>query len=290
MNEVKKGAIPINPIRRAYHRHIKRRKIVPLGKGMGFDWTTGYDVRDTIGQITIKNQGTNYSCGGQAMSYALEISRRLQGIKEGQISAKSMYAPIAYSGGGTTVAALTTQFCTRGGNLEVVVPSYDANGNPLSESMMTEKSWQTPQTIRDALTRAGYTPLDVERDIDSIAQAISSYGFVIWEIRGQVNGTWASAYPLPPQNGATGEFFAHFMTSIGAKMINASKTIVSLESEGTGQGDNGIQYFNSNYTDSPYIVDCLTFIPDSLISSLPPTMGVWQALLVWFKGQFGVKI
>lgn len=277
------GAIPINRFHRWFHRNFKRIKLIPLGKGIGFDWTTGYDVRDVIGTITIKNQGTNSSCGGQAQAYALEISRRLQGIEEGAISADSMYAPIAYPGGGTTVPALTTQFCTRGGNLESTVPSYDAYGNPNSEIMAEDLSWYTPKMKADAFIRSGYTPLDVKITMDEIATSIQNYGFIIWEIRGQVNGTWASKYPLPPQKGGTGEFFSHFMCIIGARMINGVQTLIALESEGIYQGDQGIQYFTSNYVNSPYIIDCFTFVRDSQIKSLPPTMGVWNSLLQWFK-------
>lgn len=277
------GAISINPIYRWYHQTFKRRHVSKTVSGMPFNWTTGYDVRNTIGPITIKNQGTNDSCGGQAGSYAMEISRCLQGITDGQISAKSIYSPIAYPGGGTTVPALTTQFCTKGGNLETAVPSYDAVGNPLSELLMEDLSWQTPSTVADAFKRAGYTPLNVNIDINSIAQAIQAYGFVIWEIRGQVNGTWASAFPVPPQKGATGEFFAHFMCGIGGQYANSQNELIFLESEGTVQGEAGIQFFHQDYVDSGYIVDCFTFIPDGMIASLPPTMGIWQSLLAWFK-------
>lgn len=274
------GAISINFINRWIHRNLRRHKVAGT---VPFDWTAGFDVRNKIGPMTIKNQGTNDSCGGQAGSYAMEISRRMQGITEGPISAKSIYAPIAYPGGGTTVSSLTTQFCTKGGNLEVAVPSYDANGNPLSESLMEDNSWDTPVMAQNALTRAGYTPLDINITMDEIASAIESYGFVIWEIRGQVNGTWASPYPQPPVKGATGEFFAHFMCLIGAETINGVPTIIALESEGIDQGIQGIQYFTENYINSGYIVDCFTFVSDEKIGSLPPNMNPWNALLTWFQ-------
>lgn len=285
LNEKKgSGAISINPLYRWYHKIFKRHKLSNLGKGNPFNWQIGYDVRDTIGPITIKNQGNNDSCGGQAGAYAMEILRRMKGLNEGEISAKSIYAPIAYPGGGTTVPALITQLCTRGANTEFVISSYDANGNPLSESMMEDLSWRTPQTVQDAFARAGYTPLNIPIDMDDIASAIASYGMVIWEIRGEVNGTWASPSPQPPKTpGGNGEFFSHFMCLFGANNRNDQPTLMALESEGLSQGIQGIQFFNQNYIDSGYIVDCFTLIPDSQIDSLPEVMSPWNALLVWFK-------
>lgn len=273
------GAIPINPLWRKVRR-IFRSKV---GKGTTFDWATGYDVRDTIGPIIIKNQGVNFSCGGQAGSYFLEIQRRLQGIKEGDCSAKSVYAPIAYPGGGTTIDSLETQIGTRGSNLEAAVPSYYITGQPLSEAMMIDMSWDTPSMQQDALQRAGYTPYDIGTDIDNVASAIQAYGAVIWEIKGKSNGTWISAYPQPPLPGNPNPFFAHFMCAIGAKMINGQKTIIALESMGIEQGDQGIQYFQENYFNSGYILDVFTLIYDKKITSLPVSMPIWVGLLQWFK-------
>ena len=92
------GVIRRNPIKKKVQRltrYVQDRRIAM--SGIPFDFQTGYDVRDYIGNIPIKNQGKNDSCSGQAGSYFLEIQRRLKGIKEGAISAKSIYSLIAYS-------------------------------------------------------------------------------------------------------------------------------------------------------------------------------------------------
>lgn len=281
MNEsdLQHGAIPINRVRRTVNKKIFREK---LAGGIGFDWTTGFDVRNDIGAILIKNQGNNSSCGGQAGSYFLEIQRRRQNIVEGPISAKSVYSPIAYKGGGTTISALMSQVGAHGGNLESAVSSVDINGNPLSEVFMASKAWETPALLTDALLRGGYLPYDIGEGIDDVANAIKSYGAVIWEINGQNNGTWTSPTPKPPIKGQ-GDIWSHFMCAIGTKLINGKKTIVALQSMGPGWGDQGIQYFDEEYFNSGYIVDAFTFVYETELLPTSDNYSPWAEVLRWFR-------
>ena len=282
---IKSGARPISKIRRKLRKAFRPS----LARGFGFDWTMGFDVRDLTGPITIKDQGDNSSCGGQAGSYFLEVQRLLQGIKEGSLSAKSVYAPIAFKGGGTTIPMLEEQLGGAGANLESSVPSMSIYGNPLDESMMEEKSWITDTLLTDALTRAGYTPYDIPDDIDSVALAIKNHGAVIWEITGQNNGTWASPYPKPPSKTNKNEMWHHFMCCIGAKIINGKKTIIALQSMGEGYGEKGIQYFQEDYFDSGYIVDAFTLIYDKNLVPDPNNHSFWSEVLRIFRKHWGLS-
>ncbi len=276
------GAIKINPLHRIVWRFVSRQRI---GKSsIPFNWQQGYDVRDTIGQIQIKNQGVSDSCGGQAGSYFIEVQRRLQKINEGAISAKSVYAPIAYPGGGTTVSALETQIAARGATLESTVPSYYPSGAPLDELQFEDRSWDTSAEVMPMQARAGYTPMDVTMDIDSIANAIQTYGAVLIEIDGQNNGTWQSAYPKPPENANNNPHWQHFMCLIGAKLINGVETLIALNSWGTEIGDNGVQYFLSDYVDYGFI-DCFTFVKDSQLQPIKQNNSVWSWLWCYFMGK-----
>lgn len=273
------GARPINPLRRKVKKLLRQK----VAKGFSFDWTKGYDVRDTIGQIKIKNQGTNFSCGGQSGSYFIYVQRQLQGIKEGEVSAKSIYSPIVYPGGGTTIDMLEKQIAGAGANLENDVKSYDAYGNPQPEYMISDKSWITPSLMIDALKRAGYVPYDIKDDIDSVANAIEVYGAIIWEIVGQNNGTWLSAYPQPPVKTNKNEKWHHFMCGIGAKMINGKKTIIALQSMGEEYGDHGIQYFTEDYFNSGYIADAFTFIYGKNINPDINNTSFFANVIRWFR-------
>lgn len=280
------GAIPSNRLL-AKIRHSSRRQ---LGKASApYPWSVGYDVEQKVGLIPKKDQGSNDSCGGQAGSYFLEVQRRLQGITEAECSAKSVYAPIAYPGGGTTVSDLQTQIAARGSNLETEVPSYDANGNPLPEPLITEKSWMTPALITSALKRAGYTPVSVSIDMDSIALAIQTYGGVIWEIQGQNNGTWLSVNPKPPSTANPNEIWAHFMCGKSAVEKNGVDKLGFFQSYGSNCGDQGVQYFTQDYIDSGYIVDCFTFVSDKNVIPVPTNLSLWAAVCDYFRRLWGLS-
>lgn len=284
--KIHNGAIPINFIRRKIRQMVRNK----VAKGFSFNWQEGFDVRDIIGPITIKNQADNYSCGGQSGAVFLEVQRRLQGLKEGEISAKSIYAPIAYVGGGTTINMLEKQIGGNGGNLEKDVPSYDIYGKPLPEYMMTEKSWLTPEISIDAMARAGYIPYDIPENIDDVANAIKTYGAVIWQIRGQNNGTWTTAYPKPPSKTNKNVIWNHFMCCIGAKLVNGQKTIIALQSMGEGYGDKGVQNFQDNYFDSGHIVDAFTFVFGKYLVPNPDNKTFWADVLRWFRKQWGLAL
>lgn len=317
------GAISLNPVHRWLHRKINRKKLPKVARGTGVDWNVGYDVRDTIGPIKIKNQGQNSSCGGQAGSYFLEIQRRLQKINEGGISAKSIYSPIAYSGGGTTVKDLEQQICAHGANLEATVPSQNPDGSPFTEEQISDKSWITPSLTEDANTRAGYTPYDIPVNVDSIAQAMKQWGATFMEIQGQNGHTpgWQTATPQFPDKNNQNEIWSHFQCLIGFLAITPTdyisigsgvttidavkqkykdnplldlnsrtvKVVLALQSEGENWGDSGIQAFSESYFQSKYVVDTFTAIYDTKI--IPSSINFsWYAwLLRWFRLQFGLS-
>lgn len=276
------GAKGINPIYRKARNFFKAK----VGKeGVPIDWSVSFDVQDSIGKLTVKDQGTSDSCGGNSGAYFIEIQRKLQNLKEGPISAKSIYAPIAFSGGGTTVPYLEHQISVVGSNLEASVSSYNALGQPLTEAMYIETSWETPATTADAFQRAGYTPYDVGTNIDDVASAIKNYGACIAEIRGQ-NGnspSWLSSTPQPPSIYNSNPIWAHFVCLLGYKMIDGVKYIVFINSWGEAVGNRGIQMLSEDYFTSGGVVDVFTFIYDSHIEALPLSMPFWQSLLSYFK-------
>ena len=192
-----------------------------------------------------------------------------------------------------SVSALETAVCAKGGNLELVVPSYDAMGNPLTEQAYENTSWQTPALVADALIRAGYTPNDVNIDMDSIAWAVSTYPCV-WVIQGQ-NGQglgWLSATPTPPNPNSQEEIWEHWecvpATVKGQVLFNVPN------SWGEQIGNMGWQQFGQDYIDSGYIVEVIAFIPDSELSpismpGLSVAQQIWQALCDLFNSNVSLK-
>lgn len=282
------GAIhsPIKRFFRKRWRKLRGRHIVAKAS-VPFDWTTGVNTIDKIGGIQIKNQGSNYSCGRQAGAYAQYILRSLEGIKEGEISAKSGYGEYRASGGGMTLSSLETDIGAWGANLESAVPSYDVYGNPLPEYLMAETSWATPQVITEAFTRAGYTPFNVNIDRESIAFAISNYGFVIWMIRGQNNGTWRTNNPLPPNSNNLNQLWDHYMCVPIASVKNGQNTLTALNSWGKDVGTNGMQDF-TDYIESGYILECVTFVKATKIVPDSNNQSIWANVTRFFRSLFGV--
>jgi hypothetical protein len=221
--------------------------------------------------------------GSYFLETALQFTGRTQSIQE--ISAKSLYAPIAYPGGGTEPDDLETQISARGANLEASVPDLDPNGN-CTEAFMEDKSWMTPALSQGATTRAGWTPMTVNIDIDSMAEAIQNEGGIIIVIQGQNNGTWLSPYPQPPVNDQ--DIWEHFMCGFGNQTANKGQQLDFLQSWGIEVGDQGIQNFTEAYINSGYIVDCFTFMSDNALQPIvepnePAQVSIWQSLVLFFK-------
>lgn len=251
---------------RSFFKRLSREKVG--ASEVPFDWATGIDIANRIhGTITIKNQYTADSCGGEAGSYFIAaVTSFLEGTPYVDQSAKSVYAPIYYPGGGTTVGSLEKQVCTGGSLDESLVPSYRQSGTT-DEVWMEDRSWMTPANLKLAMQKAGWTALSVKRDIESIAEAIRDYGGVIWEITAQNNGTWLTSHPNPPINNQG--LWNHFMFIGKAFLENGAKTLGGYQSWGATVGDGGKQYFKENYINSGYIDDVFTFYKTPTEPSLP---------------------
>lgn len=280
-NQHGNGAIKRNPIHRWWRRTTRpfvAKSVQP------FDWSTTVD--NSVG-ITIKDQGTSGSCGGQAGSYWLQIVNKCF-----PISAKSIYSLIYYPDeGGTTVSALETQIGTRGGALESLVPSYDIYGAPLTEAMYENTAWESPITIQDSYSRAGYLPININIDTESLAEAIRDYGAIIVEVQGQngQNPGWLSPIPTPPSKTNQNEIWAHFLCCVGVMTKDGAKVLKFVNSWGTDVGEAGCQYFNEAYINSGYIVDAFTFYPAKNIASVPSNLTPqWYGIWLWFRQQVGI--
>lgn len=272
-NKYGHGALPVSKFRRYINKKL-RTKVAYASQP--FDWSI---ITDNSAGIKIKDQGTSGSCSGQAGSYALQVLNN-----SNQLSAKSIYSNIYYPGGGSTVTALESQIGVRGANLEAEIPSYNVYGNPLDEQDYEETSWQTPNTIQEAVKCAGWLPIDIEVNIDAIASAVRDYKAVIIEIQGKNNGTWLS--PVPSAPSIDSDLWAHFITGMGVMIKDGQKTIKFANSWGTDTGEQGFQYLTEAYINSGYIVDVFALYPANQIVSLPvATNPFWVGVWLWFRQQ-----
>ncbi len=283
-------------------RKIKRAFRPQLARAAKpFDWTLDPQViqnrLNAIGPIPIKNQFQSDSCGGQAGSYWLGVvMAQGSNSKYSEVSAKSVYAPIAYPGGGTTDVDLQREIMNVGAVAENIVPSYRPDGTT-DEVWMTDKSWMTTENMIIALKDAGWIEVTVQNDINAIAEAERDYGAIIWHIQSMFNAyapeNWLSSNPqLPPVNPTEG----HLMCAHNAQLVNGVPTIIALQSWGS-QVPNGVQNFTTQtYIGSPYLVDIFTFVPKTVPHPIIPGQTIpnpqvitWQQRLInYLVSFFGV--
>jgi hypothetical protein len=270
-------------------RKLKRAIRPKLARStMPFNWQfdpiTIQNRLNALGPIPIKNQFQSDSCGGQAGAYWLGIALAIKnGTKYQEVSAKSVYSPIAYPGGGTTDTALQNQIENKGALTEALVPSYTPQGTT-TEAWMTDTSWETPPNEILCAADAGWVEVTVENDLNAIAEAIRDHGATVWHIQGDFyDQRWLTATPpLPPPNFSPLE--GHFMCqhNVGANAI------ISLQSWGTDVGNNGTQTFTTNdFIGSPYLVDIFTFAPKYVPSpTVPGQLLPNPAILTWQQRLF----
>lgn len=264
----KPGAIKDDPDARDYQWEEV------AGGSAPFDWATGFDVEKTIGgrvgnpnfRLISNDQNGSGSCGGQAWSKYDAVQRTMiLGVPFQERSAKYVYSQVFAPGGGSGARAIGGILTSQGCSLESLCPSYE-HGLPPSEAFMEQTADITPAARDDAPNDQARSYAQVPLDINSLAQAIrDTYGVVIG-IYGTSNGTWGSAYPTPPTDGAeTPGAWAHWMYFGKAEVVNGKNMIAGLQSWGPGIGQNGWQWFDANY------INAATFAAWSLVFNPTPT-------------------
>lgn len=271
------------PKSRIAHKVTRFFRPTVAGATRPFDWTAGYHTTSKF-PVNIKDQGQSDSCGGQAGSYFIGVARSIfYNIPYKEQSAKSIYAPIAYPGGGTTVSSLENYISKDGANDETEVSSYIDRQLP-TEEYMTDLTWRTTDMMRTALTKAGFIPLSVALNMESFAQAIRDYGGLIMQIDAKNNGSWESFNPKPPVSGNINPLWSHFMCGEGADNKPGENAVYFFQSWGEAVGNKGIQYFTKDYFDSGYIVDAFTF-QAPLPTPIPPPITTVRDLSRGDSGQ-----
>ncbi len=217
-----------------------------IGKAVEpFDWEKGFDLEEELGfKFPVKNQGSSYSCGGQAFSYYIQSLEFVGSKTFEERSAKFLYSQCWLNGGGSRARDICKMIKAQGDCREIFLPSYYQDGKPLSETDYQDTSSINNIIRNDAggAKAIDYAYLDV-LNINTVAQsAKANYGTVIG-ITGDNNGTWYTEFPEPPIKGDWG----HWLFVIGAKLINGKKYIKVLNSWGEKIGLNGSQWISEKY-------------------------------------------
>lgn len=210
-----------------------------------FDWAQGYDIESIIGVIPSKDQGSAGSCGGQAWSY--HEAAILAGLNKApyiEQSAKFVYSQTFVKGGGSDGRTNCDLIVKKGIATEALTPSY-INGLPPDESFMERPQDITPEAFADAKTKIALSFSVGVVTIDEVARmARDNFGTIIG-IDGSNNGTWRSAFPVPPAAGKAE--WSHWLYVGKAKLINGKKYIGVKNSWGDSTGEKGWQWIGEDY-------------------------------------------
>ena len=237
---------------RRFLRGLKGKKVVK--SGTPFNWSVGITGRP---MYDIKNQYQSDSCFGQAYSRALQII-----LGGADLSAKSIYSQCFAPGGGVDIGDAENEATILGATLESNVPSTTMGD--CTEPFVESITWETPTLVQDCLTRAGFELLNVDIDINSIADAIQQYKGVIMIIQGQ-NGNppgWLAPIPTPPQSSNSNPLWQHFLSFTGnIPPQTANFTIPFYNSWGYEVGTQGIQELSETYINSGHVLDVFVVTP-----------------------------
>lgn len=254
-----KGAVKESFLTVAWRRAKRPHWQKVGGSPVPFDWSKGYDSASLTGLLNIKNQYSSEECGGAAGSQLLRIiSKKQFGVDLPELSEKSIYSIGRYpQGGGMTIGSLQDVIENTGAALQSAVPSLKPDGTT-DEAFASDVSWATKESLVEAYKRAGWAPITVGTDIESVAQAIRDYGSVIIMFGASNNGTMLSAYP---QFSGIKDW-RHYVAARSSETGPNGKQCSIYQSWGPSAGENGIQHFTDQWFHGA-VEDVFTFIPRS---------------------------
>jgi len=219
-----------------------------------FDWDLGYDVRNIVGNINIKNQDGSLSCVGQGWSYQVGVLNAVEMGSYTEVSAKAFYSQIYLPQGGAYIRDGAKLAVNWGSNFEQDVSSY-IDGKPPTEAFMKKLDWKDENaTYRAEILRAKeYRAIQACDNMDLFAIAIRDNFGVVGGVAGTNNGTWNSLEPKPPTSEADIDWH-HCLYYGWAGKDNEGKFIATPNSWGTRGGWQKLRedYFNKLFQFDPW--------------------------------------
>lgn len=238
-------------------------KWAPLAKALGiektFDWNIGTDTEEKLNiKIKHENQGSQSSCAANALSTYGDVLNYVETKKWEDFGSKGLYAQVALPGGGSYLRDNLDIAVNQGFYLESDLPSYDINGNPVSEEEVRRAEDITSEMRKKAKQWKSlrYYQLPAN-DIDSWATAIENHWGIYMGATGSNEG-WSQPdlrAPLPGES-----TWGHSILGKAAKIRNGKKAIKIHNSWSNSWAEGGDGWIDEDYVKSNNI-----FVPWVLI-------------------------
>lgn len=208
-------------------------KFKDVMRGQPIDWNKPFSVYDDVGLIPeFQDQGSSSSCVSQATgAYTRVWIKKLMGV-DIDFSEKFVYSQIALPGGGAYLRDGVKIVATKGCAKESLVPSYKAGQKPPDEQFMLDKTWMTPDVMKQALPFDKFTYRVIEGqtyDINIFAAAIRDFHGCVAGFIGSNSG-WVREFITPP--GKNESTWGHAVFLGGFGVFNDQKCVFIRNSWG----------------------------------------------------------
>jgi len=258
------------------------RDLVFMASFQEINWEVGFDVYYYLGLTPqVKNQGSSFSCVGQATAYYAEVLNYIEESKYKEMSAKSIYSQIRLPNrGGAYLRDGIKMMVDYGINLEDMVTSGRREIQYEQKAFLDKKSVLEQAKI---FRSKSFYMTPVNNDIDVIAKAIEKG-------HGAVIGFWGSnsgvqtADIVPPPEDWSERIWGHAVFACGFGMRNGKKVIKFINSWDSSWGDGGYGYISEDYFKAKRVYSPWTLIDKQNI------MADFNIVIVRDGKKFGVGI
>lgn len=200
-----------------------------------FDWDKGFDIEEDLKVLLpVNDQGSSFSCVGQAKSKDREVKEQLDLGRYYLMSARSIYS-LRMNKPGLGMQLRDACEIER-------IPGVARRNDVADFQTESEMNSDEGVVIAPKTKSLTYLTFNFWGDIDGLAAHIRDYKGAMIAFDGLNNGTFFNEHPTLPNSQGQAQW-GHAVYAGKVKLVNGEKRVYFLNSWGKGAGINGWQYF-----------------------------------------------
>lgn len=235
-----------------------------------------------------RDQGMQSSCVCYTLAKQLAVDELSENGHYRELSPRSLYPYVVVPGGGSSSLNATKLTTKIGMTLDYLLPSDGLT----EEEIASDKGYVTDARQIALIYRPG-SFIEASTDFETIAGIIDSFKkkgikkVVGITVIGRNNGTWASAFPVPPKPGNDGLWY-HRVAVTDFGLIGGKKHLAIDNSAGERVGNKGQQFLSIDYSGAIYGAIYTLNISDKATVGTTPPKYQWTTDLAY--GSKGVAV